>query len=74
MLLLLAGSWLPPSMLHGLDSSTPSQLQQLLFCVAMLLPSPGLMVLAGLFMAGSRAMRFLICIRAEGSKGCRGKL
>lgn len=38
----------------------PAQLQQLLFCVAMLLPSPGLMVLAGLFMAGSRAMRFLI--------------
>ena len=34
--------------------------QQLLFCVAMDLPSPGRMVLAGLFMAGSRAMRFLI--------------
>lgn len=34
--------------------------QQLLFCVAMDLPSPGLMVLAGLFIVGSRAMRFLI--------------
>ena len=34
--------------------------QQLLFCVAMDLPSPGRMVLAGLFMAGSRAIRFLI--------------
>lgn len=41
--------------------AAPAQLQQLLFCVVMLLPSPGLMVLAGLFMAGSRAMRFLIC-------------
>ena len=41
-------------------AAPPRAQQQLLFCVAMDLPSPGLMVLAGLFSAGSRAMRFLI--------------